>query len=64
MAKSRPKDQESRRAESDVLKLRRRGAKVVGDGMLRKAEYVKQGDLDDEESCSGVRASAVVIKPL
>jgi len=41
-----------------------KGSKVVGDGMLRKAEYVKQGDLDDEESCSGVRAPAVVMKPL
>jgi hypothetical protein len=37
---------------------------VVGDGMLRKAAYVKQGDLDDEESRSGVRALIVVMKPL
>jgi len=39
-------------------------SKVVGDGMLRKAGYVKQGGLDDEESCSGVRAPVVVMKPL
>jgi hypothetical protein len=37
---------------------------VVGDGMLRKAAQVKQGDLDDEESCSGVRALVVVMKLL
>jgi hypothetical protein len=32
--------------------------------MLRKAGYVKQGDLSDEESCSGVRAPVVAMKPL
>ena len=37
---------------------------MVGDGMLRKAGYVKQGGLDDEESCSGVRAPVVALKPL
>ncbi len=33
-----------------------------GDGMVRKAGHVKQGDLDSGESCPGVRASIVARK--
>ncbi len=35
---------------------------VVGDGMVRKVEYVKQGDLYVRERCIGVRASIVAMK--
>ena len=35
---------------------------VVGDGMVRKVVYVKQGDLGSEESCPGVRALIVARK--
>jgi hypothetical protein len=35
---------------------------VVGDGMVRKGEYVKQGDLYAGERRTGVRASIVALK--
>jgi len=35
---------------------------VVGDGMVRKVEYVKQGDLYAGERRIGVRASIVAMK--
>ncbi|MGO9117655.1 MAG: hypothetical protein ACLQPD_08595, partial [Desulfomonilaceae bacterium] len=35
---------------------------MVGDGMVRKGEYVKQGDLYVGEKRTGVRASIVVMK--
>jgi hypothetical protein len=36
--------------------------KVVGDGMVRKVEYVKQGDLYAGKRRTGVRASIVAMK--
>jgi hypothetical protein len=35
------------------------GALVVGDGMVEKADHVKQGDLSSQECYSGVRAFVV-----
>ena len=37
---------------------------MVGDGMVRKAEYVKWGDLHGGESRAGVRAPIVAKKCL
>lgn len=38
------------------------GHHVVGDGMVRKGEYVKQGDLCAGERRTGVRADIVALK--
>lgn len=35
---------------------------MVGDGMVWKVEYVKQGDLYEEETRAGVRASIVALR--
>lgn len=35
---------------------------MIGDGMVRKVEYVKQGDLCAEETHAEVRASIVALK--
>ncbi len=44
-----------------VGKRRRWGHRVVGDGMVPKAVHVKQGDLCDGESRTGVRAPIVAL---
>lgn len=36
---------------------------MVGDGMVRKAGYMNQGDLSLVVTATGVRASVVVVKP-
>ena len=52
MAKPRPEDGKPVELRGSVLKRRQRHAVVVGDGMVRKATRVNQGDLFGKSRCS------------